>query len=283
MSPDGSSLPPDEPLQFDTAQTAAGTARRLTAATCARCSAPITTSYFEINRLVVCPNCRVALDAPAGSRWRRGGAALVLGALAAVGGSILYFVVAAITGREFGLVAIVVGFMVGKAVRKGSRGRGGWAYQALAVSLTYLAIVSTYIPLVAKEFQTMPARSARQAIGTAHADSAALVPNQPAAPLGVRDSTRVAAQPDSGFQVAQAGTPTPRRSPHLGFGTLVLGTGALILLAAIIPIAAGFSNMIGLLIIGIAVFEAWKLNRRVKLQINGPYRVGGAEGASAVA
>jgi hypothetical protein len=55
---------------------------------------------------------------------------------------------------------------------------------------------------------------------------------------------------------------------------VVLGVGALVLLAAIVPIAAGFSNIIGLLIIGIAVFEAWKLNRRLRLTIAGPYRVG---------
>ena len=63
----------------------------------------------------------------------------------------------------------------------------------------------------------------------------------------------------------------------------MLGIGALILLAALIPIFSGFSNIIGLLIIGIAVFEAWKLNRKATLNISGPYRVGGgAEGAAQV-
>jgi hypothetical protein len=62
----------------------------------------------------------------------------------------------------------------------------------------------------------------------------------------------------------------------------LLGIGALMLLAALIPILAGFSNIIGLLIIGIAVFEAWKLNRKATLDVSGPYRVGGAEGAAQV-
>jgi len=81
-----------------------------------------------------------------------------------------------------------------------------------------------------------------------------------------------------------AASPSGRVRPkHLGVGTVLLGIGALALLAAAIPILAGFSNIIGLLIIGIAVFEAWKLNRRVVLKITGPYRVaGGAEGASAI-
>jgi hypothetical protein len=210
-----------------------------------------------------------------------------LGALAAVGGSILYFAVAAITGREFGLVAIVVGFMVGKAVQKGSRGRGGWAYQTLAVSLTYLAIVSTYIPLVAKEFQNAPARSARAIPRPKRGADTVVAPNDltPAA----SDSLAAAARSDSGFPVEQAGAPRAstgfgKAPAHLGFGTVLLGIGALILLAAIIPIASGFSNIIGILIIGIAVFESWKLNRRLALKITGPYRVNGAADAtSAVA
>jgi hypothetical protein len=64
---------------------------------------------------------------------------------------------------------------------------------------------------------------------------------------------------------------------------MLLGVGALVLLAAMIPIFAGFSNIIGLIIIGIAVFEAWKLNRRVVLNIAGPFRVaGGATGAGTI-
>jgi DNA-directed RNA polymerase subunit RPC12/RpoP len=289
MSADGSSPQSDslsEPLQFDVAE-GGGSAARHAASSCARCSAPITTAYYEVNRLIVCPDCRAALATPAGSKLRRVSAAVGLGALAAFGGSILYFAVAAITGREFGLVAIVVGFMVGKAVRKGSRGRGGWAYQTLAVSLTYLAIVSTYVPLIAKEFQNMPARSAHHRSSRPATDTLAVTPEGSAARSAAGDSTIAATQADSGFPISQAGTPTAegpvatRRPVHLGIGTIVLGILALVLVAAIAPIAAGFSNLIGLLIIGIAVFEAWKLNRRVSLTITRPYRVGGGtDGAS---
>jgi hypothetical protein len=64
---------------------------------------------------------------------------------------------------------------------------------------------------------------------------------------------------------------------------MLVGVGALIVLAAMIPIFAGFSNIIGLIIIGIAVFEAWKLNRRVALTITGPFRVAGrAPGAGTI-
>lgn len=297
MSADSSHPNPDsppEPLQFDVAESGESNAAapRLTAPTCTACSLCITETYFEVNRAILCPACRAALDNPPGSRLRRAAAAVALGALAALGGSLLYFAVAAITGREFGLVAIVVGFMVGKAVHRGSRGRGGWAYQTLAVSLTYLAIVSTYVPLVANEFQKMGTRDSLAANPAAANRAPAprvAAPNE----RSVRDSAVVRQQVDTNFVIGQAGAPESTaeelargRAPaaHLGFGTIVLGLGALILFAAIIPIAAGFSNLIGLLIIGIAVFEAWKLNRRVVLQITGPYRVaGGAEGERAIA
>lgn len=282
MSADGSADQPDfkpELLPFDVAE-GRDDGAHLTAPTCGRCSAAITTAYYEVNEAIVCQSCRDALESPPSSKLRRVSAAFGLGALAALGGSILYFAVAAITGREFGLVAIVVGFMVGKAVHAGSRGRGGWAYQALAVSLTYLAIVSTYVPLIAKEFQSTPSRTAGQRGVRPPADTSAVSPAHSATRLASRDSTVTGARPVSEFSVSQAGTPSTAGtasagSAHLSVGTVLLGVGALVLLAAIMPIAAGFSNIIGLLIIGIAVFEAWRLNRRVALTIAGPFPVSG--------
>ena len=55
------------------------------------------------------------------------------------------------------MVAIVVGILVGYAVRWGARGRGGWVYQALAVLLTYGSIVVTYIPPVVRGFREQEA------------------------------------------------------------------------------------------------------------------------------
>jgi hypothetical protein len=39
------------------------------------------------------------------------------------------------------------------------------------------------------------------------------------------------------------------------------------------PFLAGIQNIIGVLILGFALYEAWKLNRRVPLEITGPFRV----------
>src|SRR5208282_4601275 len=60
----------------------------------------------------------------------------------------LYYVILRVTGINLGLVAVVVGFMVGGAVRKGTGNRGGLFYQFLAVFLTYSAIVAMYVPML---------------------------------------------------------------------------------------------------------------------------------------
>jgi hypothetical protein len=65
---------------------------------------------------------------------------------------------------------------------------------------------------------------------------------------------------------------------------LVLAVVGIFLLACAVPILAGFSSPIGLVIIGIALYQGWKMNRRPALAIVGPLRVGdttpaaGAEG-----
>ena len=78
----------------------------------------------------------------------RFGRALLFGGLAAIAGAAVWMTVTLLTGYEIGFIAILVGLIVGAGVKKGARGRGGWLYQSLAVLLTYLAIVSTYVPAV---------------------------------------------------------------------------------------------------------------------------------------
>ena len=47
----------------------------------------------------------------------------------------------------------------------------------------------------------------------------------------------------------------------------------LVLLACAAPFLAGVQNVIGIVIIGIGLYEAWKLNRRVPFEITGPHPV----------
>ncbi|HTQ06106.1 MAG TPA: hypothetical protein VMI54_19725 [Polyangiaceae bacterium] len=59
--------------------------------------------------------------------------------------------IAKITGYEFSIVAILVGVVVGAAVRHGAGGSGGRRYQELAVFLTYSAIALANIPPILAE------------------------------------------------------------------------------------------------------------------------------------
>jgi hypothetical protein len=52
-------------------------------------------------------------------------------------------------------------------------------------------------------------------------------------------------------------------------------------LAALVPVFAGFENILFLVILGFTLFEAWRQNRRLDLAITGPYRVGQSRAAAA--
>ena len=135
-------------LQFDEAEP---TTPASSGPTCAGCKRPIKDAYFEINGKVVCASCRRQIEAAfhGGSAVGRVVKAVVYGAGAMVVGAIIYFAILFSTGINIGLVAILVGYIVGSAVRKGSENRGGTFYQALAVFLTYTAIGLMSLALLA--------------------------------------------------------------------------------------------------------------------------------------
>jgi len=257
VSDQAAATPTGGNLQFERAERAT----RATGSGCAVCKQVITTTYYEINGNVTCQRCRsrIIAERNRGSSGTRFAKALGLGVLAAAAGAGLYYAVAAATGNEYAIVAIVVGLLVGGAVRKGSHGRGGWRYQALAMGLTYSAIVVTYIPQIVKAM--MDRRAAIISEGVHRAGDAATItapttaPDQTGRPAIAGDSARVPAK-------------------QVGVGGVLLGVGALFVLAAALPILAGISNIIGLFIIGIALYEAWRLNKAVALRITGPYQVG---------
>jgi hypothetical protein len=263
MSDDPSSEPAGSQIRFDRAEfePTSSTSR------CALCSEPLAGSYFEINGAMVCPHCRAKVDVTRnqGSGLGRGLRALAAGFGAAVLGAGIYYAVLALTRLEIGLIAIVVGFLVGGAVRWGSAARGGWLYQTMAIVLTYLAIVSTYVPFVIKGAE---ANAAEQAA----ASGAGPVP---AAPGAATASTQKAGEAATRKDVAATATAV---TPSLGEFVIAVATMAGLILA--IPFLAGIQNFIGWLIIGFALYQAWKMNRRQQLAIAGPFRLAPAAGAA---
>jgi len=245
---------PDQSLQFDHVERAGQTPGMA----CSICKRPIAASYYEINGKVTCVGCRGQIMAAwnRGSSAQRFAKALGLGAAAAALGAGVYFGIEALTGYELGLVAVLVGLLVGAAVRKGSSGRGGWRYQLLAMFLTYSAVVATDSTLIARELRKeLKARSDSASVAL---DSSARPAESPAAPPAAA-AAAVTAAPTTGHA---------RPGPL----ALLFGIAFLLALAYAAPVIIGFSSPLHLLIAGFALYEAWKLNRGVALRVTGPYQ-----------
>jgi hypothetical protein len=251
----------DNALRFDQAQIPTVPAAQIR---CAACGEGLWDTYYEINGKVGCERCQsdVQLGVSQGSPVGRFLRAWIFGLGAGAVGAGIWYGVRAATGYEVGLIAIVVGVMVGGAVRKGARGRGGWLYQALAMFLTYAAIVSTYVPEVTKGVLSGIKNSKQE-----HAQAASAGTPAPA--------------PKTGTPVAAVAAPGPQpvtaaEKPSLGrLALAVTALGVIVFAIALAaPFLAGLPNVVGLFIIAIGVYEAWKINRREPLTITGPYRVG---------
>lgn len=236
---------PDGGVQFDRAELQDD---RPAEVVCKGCNQKIVHAYYAAGDKVVCSSCRDAVLrtlSPGGiAPFLK---AVVLGVPAAAVGAGIYYGVTALTGYELGLVAIVIGVLVGGAVRRGSGGRGGWPYQALAVGLTYCAIVSTYVPYLIQ--------GARQ---QAHKVNASPATKDAGAQPGLDAAPNTAASEPS--------TDADSRSAVIGMLMLVGFVLAL-------PFLAGMQNIMGIVIIGIGLYEAWKINKRPGIQITGPYEV----------
>jgi transcriptional regulator with XRE-family HTH domain len=232
--------------EFDDAPARAG---------CAACADPLIDSYYQINGQVVCRGCcdQVRVRTNLGTGWSRAARAIGAGLIAAGAGTALYSAILAITGYELGLIAIVVGVVVGKAVKWGSHGRGGWKYQTLAMALTYLSIVTSYLPLMIREAMKTPTSS-----------SSAATP-QPGSERAASTTAVAGAQPTA----AAAGAST--NEPPFTLARGLFGLAMLLLIACALPFLGGISNVMGIIIIGIGVYEAWKFNRRQPIVITGPH------------
>jgi hypothetical protein len=193
---------------------------------CGFCRQPIHGVYYQVGDRVACERCRADVEIALGqgsgpSRFLR---ASLYGTGAGAVGAGIWYAIRALTDYEIGIIAILVGFMVGAAVRKGSNGRGGWLYQTLAVVLTYAAIVSTYVPFILK-----------------------------------------------GMLEGPEGSPT---GPAPGLLGIALVAVVVFAIACAAPFLGGFENIVGIFIIAIGLYEAWKINRRLPIPISGPFRVG---------
>jgi hypothetical protein len=243
------------PLQFDKAEFAQTPSVR----SCSRCHQVMGQEYFAAAGAVVCAACARTLTGEGQPKTALLRAA-AYGAGAALIGTVIWLLILKISNSEFGLVAIAVGLLVGFAVKKGSGGVGGWKYQAMAMALTYVSITASYVPMVMKglaEAADQHDAAQKAAAGKPEADPASTPEMKPVAPVA-----------------AAAAAP--------GLGDFALLAAIVFGIAFASPFLSGASNIIGILIIGIALYEAWKLNKRVP--VTGPFQfASGPDGGAAPA
>lgn len=149
---------PPTPLQFETAEGSS------TGSNCSQCQTPLAGEYHELNGMPVCAVCRAREEAvyAQDQQWSRFITAAVYGGGAALGGAILYWAFVKITNIELGIMAIAVGWLVGKAIMKGSNMRGGRRYQYLALALTYFSITFSYGALMVEHMIKNPPKAEEQ-------------------------------------------------------------------------------------------------------------------------
>jgi hypothetical protein len=250
-------------LQFDqVTQPGDSTVRQQLAVECANCHEPIRTVYFTVNSQTVCDRCRSLIErlaeVPSGlGPFARAG---LFGFGAGVAGAAVYYAVLAIAHLEIGIVAILIGYMVGAGVRKGARGHGGIRFQFLAIALTYASIALAYAPI---------------------AIAAAIAQNQ--RPAATASAPGAAQQPGSTAAAA------PRRAqppPPPSLGGLLFGLAFLFAFVLALPVLVIIgslpSGLLTALIISVGLRQAWRMTAAPLIDVYGPYRVGGAPGEVAV-
>jgi len=253
-------VPRPEELQFEHAVPVAGAAPAISEhKICIPCRTAITDQYFHAQGQVVCPACAGRIEAgqqapPAVSLLK----AALYGGGAAFAGAALYALVAIITGLQIGLLAILVGIMVGRAIRHGSGGLGGRPQQILAVALTYFAITTSYIPVFIYDLAKHPPKTAQ--------NGAKAVP-----PAAQSKADAVPAPTDAGLKPSQG--PRPKMSFIVALGFILL----LALAAPFLSLTSGFSGLLTIVIIFFGLQRAWHLTGRTEILIAGPYSAGIAD------
>lgn len=215
---------------------------------CQFCHQAIGNTYYRANSAMACPSCaekmRGELAKDTHAAFVR---ACLFGVGAAIIGMILYATFAIVTGIVIGYAALAVGWIVGKAMIKGSNGVGGRRYQIVAVLLTYAAVSTAAIPVMIDYVRKHPNEMHRRQKPSSQA------------------SSRIDGSDDLSGQPEQS-------SGGSGFA---LAVGQLVLWGLASPILELFGNPvsggIGLIILFVGMRFAWRFTATKPLEVFGPF------------
>jgi len=234
------------PPQFGTAEYKGATGGE----TCRACKQTITGEYYRVNGVQACAACvgKVKEQMPKDTHaaFVRG---MLFGAGGATAGLIVYSLFGIITGIMIGYVSLAVGWLVGKAIRAGSKGVGGRRYQIAAVLLTYAAVSIGAVPI----WISQSAKQEKSKVAVA-------------APSQEGGTNSASTEESAPKESSNRSTPAPSLG-HWLVTALLIG-----LASPFLKFANGPSAIIGLVILAVGMNIAWKLTGAPKLDIIGPFK-----------
>jgi hypothetical protein len=216
---------------------------------CAFCYRGIEGEYFRVNGHMACSTCAGQAETlvPPDSH-KAFSRALLFGIGAAIVGCIGYALFEILTGIVMGWIALIVGLLVGRAMKAGSRGQGGRRYQIAAALLTYISVAVAFVPVALHE---ATAERTNHAAAVQQAQATHPYPGDPG-----------------------PATPPPAK-PAPSLGGFLLAVVELLGLGLVSPLLTFTvsvpSALLNLFIIFIGVQMAWKQMASPGAQVEGPF------------
>src|SRR5579864_2852705 len=225
----------DPSPQFSTAEYAATPGSEH----CKSCNQTLGSQYYRVNGALTCAYCaeqtKLRLPVDTHSTFARG---LAFGIGGAILGLVIYSAFGIITGLVIGYVSLAVGYIVGKAMMKGSGGIGGQRYQIAAVLLTYAAVSLAAVP-----------------IGIAQANKA-----HRAARAEESRSIRNSTGPSTDGTASLQEDPSATRH-RVNWGSALVSLTLIGLASPFLELQDPLHGLIGLVILFVGLQIAWKLTR----------------------
>ena len=274
MSADSTAAPGADDLQFDRAVDSSAASGG--SVVCSKCNAPIRMYYYHVDGETACSTCKGSIERARGGPGKSGPGmlkAVLYGLGAAIAGAMIYYAVMEYLDLEIGVVAILIGFMVGYAIRNATAGQGGRKFQILAAGLTYFAVALAYAPFSLRGGTESGQESAVADSTGADSEELALAATDVDADV-LDEETAV----DSEAAAAAPTSETSAEPEQLGAAQVALGVGGGLLFVLLLPIVVIIGSMpsglISALIIGIGIRQAWTMTAGGHMLITGPFKVG---------
>ena len=225
---------------------------------CSACQQPISGQYFRVNGQMACSTCaeqaRASVPRDSHAAFVRG---VLFGVGAAIVGLVLYATVGIVTGLMIGYVSLAVGYLVGKAMMKGSGGLGGRRYQVTAALLTYAAVSLAAIPIGISQYISAKKENDKVQVQTQQPSTN----SQASEPAGDTESAQLQ-------ETNNAEPATPSSSVSSVIGSLAL----LGLASPFLELESPVHGLIGLFILFIGIQIAWKITAgHPPTEVTGPF------------